>query len=243
MDRENFYQQVQALRERAAADPHGAGLESLRLMEDLFFEEARARGFRNRHGGLGEYTNFLKARRYLSEEQHARAQRYADVRNCVSHRSGLLVSAPLAFEIFDFLEMLVKGEALNAAHLMTRNPKTIAPTESLLRARDWMLRKGISQLPVVEGERVVGLLTNRDLLLVEAAQRTQPPESTERLRVADAMSADAQERITFVTPATAYDEVLDALRRDFTALLVTARGNAEGPLLGIITINDLLPKL
>lgn len=49
------------------------------------------------------------------------------------------------------------------ANVMTRNPVTVEADETLESAAQKMLTKKISGLPVVEGERLVGILTESDL--------------------------------------------------------------------------------
>ena len=49
------------------------------------------------------------------------------------------------------------------ANVMTRNPVTVEPEETLESAAQKMLTKQISGLPVVDGGRLVGILTESDL--------------------------------------------------------------------------------
>ena len=51
--------------------------------------------------------------------------------------------------------------------VMTRDPETAEPDESLDQARLVMLHGGFRHLPVVENRRVVGVLSIRDLLADE----------------------------------------------------------------------------
>ena len=51
--------------------------------------------------------------------------------------------------------------------VMTRDPETAEPDESLDQARLVMLHGGFRHLPVVEGRSVVGVLSIRDLLADE----------------------------------------------------------------------------
>lgn len=51
---------------------------------------------------------------------------------------------------------------------MTREPYSIASTDNLTRAKDLMLKHGIRHLPVVDGARLVGVLSDRDLDVVQA---------------------------------------------------------------------------
>jgi len=60
------------------------------------------------------------------------------------------------------------GEHFDAAghpveHWMTRNPTTIGPDASTEQALDSMLSGGFRHLPVVEKDRVVGMLSLRDI--------------------------------------------------------------------------------
>ena len=51
--------------------------------------------------------------------------------------------------------------------VMTSNPETAEPDETLQQAKLVMLHGGFRHLPVVEGRRVVGILSIRDLLAPE----------------------------------------------------------------------------
>jgi CBS domain-containing protein len=64
----------------------------------------------------------------------------------------------------DVLRVFARGEfeAL-VDDVMTRNPETAEPDETLAQARLVMLHGGFRHLPVVEGARVVGMLSMRDL--------------------------------------------------------------------------------
>jgi CBS domain-containing protein len=60
------------------------------------------------------------------------------------------------------------GEHFDAAghpvsHWMTQNPTTIGPDAATEHALDTMLRGGFRHLPVIEGDRVVGMLSLRDV--------------------------------------------------------------------------------
>jgi acetoin utilization protein AcuB len=57
---------------------------------------------------------------------------------------------------------------------MTAHPHTIAPGQPLAAARKLMLDHGVRHLPVLDGGRVAGLLSERDLLLVESMPGVDP---------------------------------------------------------------------
>ncbi len=64
------------------------------------------------------------------------------------------------FDIIRISDMLAK---LPIRQLMTKNPKTIAPAESLVKAAQLMLRNKISTLPVLDGDELVGIITESDI--------------------------------------------------------------------------------
>lgn len=240
-----WHERLTELREAAHTEPHRAGQDALRVFEDWLFENAQRLGLHSRgHGGMREYVDFIAKRGRLSKEEAARALRFADVRNCLAHRAGLLMSAGLTDELLAFLEILFRREGWDAEHLMTPHPHTVRERDDLRAARDWMLAHNVSRLPVVrDKQRVVGLLTNRDILALQAEEPDAPADAAP-LTVADAMSADSLEKILFLPRRAPYAEVLSHLKKAETAaILVTEGGSPHQPLLGIISVSDILPKL
>lgn len=61
-------------------------------------------------------------------------------------------------------EELRKAVGALAKDVMTENPYTISPDAELEDAATLMVEKGISRLPVVENEKLVGIITRRDIL-------------------------------------------------------------------------------
>lgn len=242
MNQGHWYERVGGLEEVARTDSHAAGLEGLRLLEDWLFEQAKDLGYRKSRGGMREYVDYIRKRGRLSNADAARAHRFGDVRNCVSHRSGLLMSPELADELLGYLTTLFRADALDAEHLMTPDPHTVSPEDNLREVTDWMLGEGVSRLPVLSGGRVIALLTNRDVLAMQARE----PDGARRasLTVADAMRLDSLEQLAYLPRRAPYDEVLAHLQRPGVAtIFVTERGLEEEPLLGVICVTDLLPKL
>lgn len=56
-----------------------------------------------------------------------------------------------------------RGKNKLVSDVMTRKVLTVAPNETLERAAQTMLEKKISGIPVVEGEKLVGIITESDL--------------------------------------------------------------------------------
>lgn len=68
--------------------------------------------------------------------------------------------------------------------LMTSSPHTIGADQPIEEAMRRMRAAQIRHLPVLEGAQLVGLLSDRDVRLVEAL------DTSKQLRVADAMSPE-----------------------------------------------------
>ena len=74
------------------------------------------------------------------------------------------------------------------AQVMTRGVRTMAPGDSLMRAAQAMDELDVGALPVCEGERLVGMVTDRDIAIRGVAQGC----AADRTPVADVMSTDVQ---------------------------------------------------
>jgi CBS domain-containing protein len=66
----------------------------------------------------------------------------------------------------DMLRVAASGtlEGRTVAECMTADPEPIAPDDELEHAAVLMLHGGFRHLPVVDGERLVGMLSMRDLM-------------------------------------------------------------------------------
>jgi acetoin utilization protein AcuB len=119
---------------------------------------------------------------------------------------------------------------------MTKDPKTVSPDDKLTRAADIMREFRINHLPVVEGGKLVGIMSDTDLRNASLASGPLPAVEGSKdrdLRVRDVMKTE-------VWSLTPEDSVEDALfiicRKRFGALPVLSGDR----LVGIITKIDLL---
>jgi len=69
---------------------------------------------------------------------------------------------------------------LTVGDFMTSAPLTISPRETLTEAHAAMRRARIRHLPVVDGKKLVGLVTQSDLRLMETLRDVDPAEVTVR---------------------------------------------------------------
>lgn len=58
---------------------------------------------------------------------------------------------------------MAKYNWMKVVDVMTKDPLTIAPSETVGEAEELMAENGIRQLPVVENRELVGIITDRDV--------------------------------------------------------------------------------
>jgi acetoin utilization protein AcuB len=78
----------------------------------------------------------------------------------------LATASSVALAEQDYHEFLMENMSIESA--MTREPRTVAPETDLKEAAQLMLEMRVGGLPVVDGERLVGILTETDLIRVLA---------------------------------------------------------------------------
>jgi len=86
---------------------------------------------------------------------------------------------------------------------MTTTPHSIGVDQTLAKAHEMMREHGIRHLPVLTGGRLVGLVTERDLRLVESLKDVDPHV----VKVEDAMSTS----VYAVRPDSPLDEVVGTM--------------------------------
>lgn len=115
---------------------------------------------------------------------------------------------------------------------MTRTVHTIGASSSLSEAHRMMNEHSIRHLPVLEAGRLVGMVSQRDLHLIETLQGVQPQEVT----VEEAMSQD----VYAVAPDTPLAEVARTMAaHKYGSAVVLLEGRVQG----IFTTVDALAAL
>ncbi|MFO7167997.1 MAG: CBS domain-containing protein [Chloroflexota bacterium] len=235
-----FAGRLTALRALRAEDYAAAGDQALKLIEEYLESVAEDYGYRN-EGSLRRYAQWLRGKRVLPDDLLDRVEIYTEARNCLAHTYGLQTTPAFADELLDFAAALMKKSALTAGQLMTRDVRTVNAHDPLSSARDLIVEEGHGRLPVIADEELVGLLTERDVVI---AQAEHSPEAFNGITVFQALPADAMDRVALVTPDTDRDTVVKLLRRPgVVACLVTTTGTPDERLLGIITHADLLYRM
>jgi acetoin utilization protein AcuB len=129
---------------------------------------------------------------------------------------------------------------MTARELMTQSPTTVTPTTTIAEAWDLMRELDVRHLPVVDGEALVGMVSDRDLgnfdvahLLTEEGAETLRRRLT--LPVIQIMSAD----VVATEPDTEMSELIAMLlEHKVGALPVILPGTRQ--IVGIVSYIDVL---
>lgn len=111
---------------------------------------------------------------------------------------------------------------------MTTAPHSIGADQTLAHAHEAMRKHDIRHLPVLTGGVLVGLVTDRDLRLVESLKDVDPMV----VRVGDAMSTS----VYAVSPDASLDEVLREMAAHKYGCAVVMANNK---VVGIFTMVDV----
>lgn len=122
---------------------------------------------------------------------------------------------------------------MKAREIMTSNPKTVRPSDSLEKAAQIMRDADVGLVPVVDGgngkaSKLVGVITDRDLAVRHVAEGHGPGHKVE-----EAMSRD---RLTTCSPDDDVQQVMKAMRTDQVRRVPVLE---NGELVGIVAQADL----
>ena len=129
-------------------------------------------------------------------------------------------------KIFETLDFLQIKEEIKAEELMNKKVISVAPNDSIRDSISKMKKFGISQMPVLDGQNVVGLVSESTLLDALMGNKSK--------KIMDIM-----EETPPVVSKTASVKVVSNLLRHYPVVLVSE----SGKLTGLITKADLLAKL
>lgn len=116
--------------------------------------------------------------------------------------------------------------------VMTPNARTIWLTESLADAARLMWENDCGALPIVKDQKVIGMITDRDICMAAAMRKGSP--ST--ISVEEVMTG----RVYAVNPEDDIDRALQTMQEYQIRRLPVV--NPEGELEGILSMNDIVLK-
>jgi len=116
-----------------------------------------------------------------------------------------------------------------ACDVMTRNPKTVQPSDTLQQIAKLMVDEDTGIIPVVDGGRLVGVVTDRDIVCRALARGVDMKTA----KASDVMTDDVE----CVTENDALDEVLRIMgQQQIRRVAVVAK---DDRLVGIVSMADL----
>jgi CBS domain-containing protein len=111
---------------------------------------------------------------------------------------------------------------------MTENPSTCEPNTPVVEAAKVMAREDVGPIPVVEGGRLKGLVTDRDLVVRVLAEGRDPQSTT----VGEVATSD----VVTIAPDADLDEALRLLASNQVRRLPVVEGDR---LVGIVAQADV----
>src|SRR5688500_6777068 len=109
-------------------------------------------------------------------------------------------------------------------NVMTPNPTTVEPASSIVDAARIMKDEDVGPVPVVDGDRLVGVITDRDIAIRVVAEGKDPQGTT----VQDVASTD----LVTIDPQQTLDEALRLMGQHQVRRLPVVE--EDGKLVGIV---------
>ena len=126
---------------------------------------------------------------------------------------------------------------MRVVDVMTTDPLTVTPTETIGQADELMNTNRIRQLPVVEGKELVGIVTDRDIRSFLSGSLLEGPEAREKALNTKVSEIMTTEPIT-ISPEDDLEEAVELLIEEkFGGIPVV---DESAGLVGIVTYVDVL---
>jgi CBS domain-containing protein len=118
------------------------------------------------------------------------------------------------------------------ADVMTPNPRSMTPQDTLADASKLMDELNVGVIPVCEGDRLVGMVTDRDIVVRGLARDLNPQEG----KLSDVMSG----HVRTARQDDDVDEVLSEMANAQIRRMAVVDG--QDKLVGILSIGDIAAK-
>jgi CBS domain-containing protein len=118
------------------------------------------------------------------------------------------------------------------ADVMTRGVRSMSPQDTVVLAAQAMDELNVGVIPVCEGDKLVGMVTDRDIVVRGVAQEVD----TASMRLADVMSTN----VRCATEDEDVDDVLDEMARNQIRRMPVV--DRKEHLVGIISLGDIAAK-
>ena len=129
-------------------------------------------------------------------------------------------------------------DKISVKEVMCKNVVSVSPTERIVHARRQMLEAHIGRLPVVDDEKLVGMVTSKDLMRAFIEFRKSVPEKYQKSQIKDLLVEDIMSsNPVFVSKDMSITEISNIIMETgFNGLPVVE----DDKVVGIITQTDIL---
>jgi CBS domain-containing protein len=117
--------------------------------------------------------------------------------------------------------------------IMTRDVRSVSPQETVMRAAQIMDELNVGSLPVCDGSKLIGMVTDRDITVRATAAGMAPDQA----HVNDVMS----QQVRWCFENQPVDEVMDQMS-DSQIRRVPVLDHDSHQLIGIVSLGDLATK-
>jgi CBS domain-containing protein len=118
------------------------------------------------------------------------------------------------------------------AEIMTRGVRSLSPQDTVVRAAQAMDELNVGVLPICEGDKLVGMVTDRDIVVRGVAQGNEPRTT----KLADVMSTN----VRCAREGDDVDEVLSRMAEQQIRRMPVVDENEK--LVGIVSLGDIAAK-
>jgi CBS domain-containing protein len=120
---------------------------------------------------------------------------------------------------------------MKVSEVMTRNVQTVRPDQTAREAASFMLRADAGSIPVVDGDRLMGMITDRDIAVRGVAEGHGPDTPVRELMTNDVVAARIDDDVDDVAV-----QMSEAQVRRLPVV------DEQDQLCGIVSLGDLTQK-
>ena len=117
---------------------------------------------------------------------------------------------------------------MKVSEVMTNDVRTVSPDQSVREAASFMLRADAGSIPVCEGDKVIGMITDRDIAVRGIAEGRGPDTLVRELMTDHIICAHADDNVDDIAQRMSEEQV-----RRLPVL------DADQRLVGIVSLGDL----
>jgi len=117
---------------------------------------------------------------------------------------------------------------MKVSDVMTREVQTISPNQTAKEAASFMLSTDSGSIPVTDGERLVGMITDRDIAVRGVAKGFAPDTPVSELMTRDCITAREDDDVSTIA-----SKMSEAQVRRLTVI------DGDEKLCGIVSLGDL----